>query len=409
MLGVLLWLAAAQTPDPETLLPRIRAHMAANLAGLPNYTCGQNIERSVKPASGSRYQTRDTVRIEVAFVDGRELFAWPGAPKFEERPLDQMIGGGAIGTGAFAMHAEAVFRGNAAVFTYGGAAPENGRTVVRFDYRIPVHKSQFFVRSGPNQATVPYHGSFWADAATLDVLRLAVEANDIPGKVGVRSTGLMVEYGRRRIGGSEYLLPVTAELTIADSAGNESRNRTRFESCRQYTGASVISFGEPAPAAAPPAPAAKPVTVPRGTLLELSLQQPLELSQAVIGDAVSAAAMRDVKYGGTVLIPRGAQFTLRITRLRRHEGGGRAGPYYVLGVQMESVESGGGRSRIRAHLEEVTFANRRYYVPFARQPAVAPAPPREPVAPPSPGEGVVLAPGNSRLPARLRMLWAAEE
>ena len=69
----------AQELSPEVLLlARIKVKMAENLKGLPNYTCLQTIERSTRDAGNRRYRPLDTVRVEVALVDGKELFAWPG-------------------------------------------------------------------------------------------------------------------------------------------------------------------------------------------------------------------------------------------------------------------------------------------------------------------------------------------
>ena len=66
-------------------IARIRSQMARNLERLPNYTCTQTIERSIRPARTRRFQLIDTIRLEVALVNGRELFAWPGSGKFDDR------------------------------------------------------------------------------------------------------------------------------------------------------------------------------------------------------------------------------------------------------------------------------------------------------------------------------------
>ena len=59
------------------LLARIRNHMADNLAHLPNYTCRETIERVWAPAASRNFTLGDRLRLEVAYVSGRELYAWP--------------------------------------------------------------------------------------------------------------------------------------------------------------------------------------------------------------------------------------------------------------------------------------------------------------------------------------------
>ena len=62
------------TPEQITL-GRIRARMAETLARQPDYTCIQQIERSNRRAPRHKYELRDMLRLEVALVDGKEMFA----------------------------------------------------------------------------------------------------------------------------------------------------------------------------------------------------------------------------------------------------------------------------------------------------------------------------------------------
>src|SRR5579884_1905575 len=109
-----LGICGAQSPDvvtPEVLLlARIRTQMSRTLERQPNYTCVQEIERSHRIPPKHKFQLVDMLRLEVALVDGREMFAWPGAQKFEETELQKMVPqGAAIGNGNFALHARNVF------------------------------------------------------------------------------------------------------------------------------------------------------------------------------------------------------------------------------------------------------------------------------------------------------------
>src|SRR5215472_16191853 len=121
------------------------------------------------------------LRLEVALVDGKELFSWPGAGRFEDRGIGEIVGrGAAIGNGSFATHARSVFLSHAPKFTYVGAATLNGRRAIRYDYRIAQMLSGYQIHVGDHQAFVAYHGSFWVDADSLDLIRLDVRADDLP-------------------------------------------------------------------------------------------------------------------------------------------------------------------------------------------------------------------------------------
>src|SRR5579885_3335731 len=111
--GVLLLPAQDNSPlAPEILqLAKIKLRMISNLTRQPNYTCVETVERSRRDAPSRKARLVDTIRLEVALVDGKEMFAWPGTKKFEDVDLRDLVTTGAIGNGDFALHARAVFEG----------------------------------------------------------------------------------------------------------------------------------------------------------------------------------------------------------------------------------------------------------------------------------------------------------
>lgn len=346
-------LACAQDLPPETLLlARIKVHMAGQLRRQPNYTCVELIERSRRPAGSRRYQFLDTLRLEVALADGKELFAWPGARKFEEKRLEDIVtGGGAIGNGNFALHARAVFQSNAPAFRYAGETFSAGRRVVRYTFRVPRLTSGYSIRMGEARDTVGYEGSFEADADSLDLIHLEIVATEIPPTLPLGHSRDRMAYSRVPIGGAEFLLPTESELVMVDLSGNESRNRTRFSNCRQYSGESVLSFDDPPDSPSPrPAPAPKTeLDLPADLNLELALLEPLDLARAAIGDPVRARLARPLKHRGSVLFPKDAVATGRLRLLERHEN------FLLIGFTFETVESDSARAPLRLALDLDAF------------------------------------------------------
>ena len=70
---------AQEIPFETLQLAHIRDHMVEQLRRQPNYTCVETVERSARPGAKKNFQLKDTLRMEVALVDGKEMFAWPGA------------------------------------------------------------------------------------------------------------------------------------------------------------------------------------------------------------------------------------------------------------------------------------------------------------------------------------------
>ncbi len=392
--------ASQAAPAPEAQLLRVRQKAAENLARLPNYTCGLTVERSARLSSSRRYQDLDTLRLEVSFVGGRELFAWPGAEKFEEKPIHEMVAG-TVSTGSFALHARALFLKKGASFTYAGE--EDGK--IRFDFRVPLAASQYVITT-TRQALVAYHGSFWADAKTYDLVRLLVRVTEAPADTGMKQAEETMEYRVTRIGDADFLLPASSDLVMTDLQGAEHRNRTRFTACRQYTGESVISFGEaPAETAAPAGPAA-PVELPAGLDVEMALEGPLDSAKLAIGDPVRAVAVRDTKKDGKVRLPKGARFTGRITRIEKRQT---SFEFLVVGLCLDRVEFEGRRGAFHGKLQGAGITD-RYFVPFADgvgQPLTIFNNLRQaPFLMPQPDEGVFLIRGgHQKIQKSVRLLW----
>ena len=67
--------------------------------------------------------------LEVAVSEGHEIYAWPGATRFDTRDVDEIIRQGPIGTGAFGTHLIGVFDNPSVDFHYVGEKPDGNRTV----------------------------------------------------------------------------------------------------------------------------------------------------------------------------------------------------------------------------------------------------------------------------------------
>jgi hypothetical protein len=397
-------------PEQEVLLVRAKQRMAENLARLPNYTCTQTIERFRSQTPNGRLEFFDRLRLEVALADRKELFAWPGAAKFEEADVRDFVRHGMIGTGNFALHAKALFVSREPTFTYVGEETLDGRRAVRFDFRAPQLTSDYRLESGGHQAVVGYHGSFWADFETLDLLRLEVHADDIPPELGISQASDMLWYAPTRIGASAFLLPVRSELTMADLAGRTDQNRTTFSGCRQYLGESTVSFAEPPPAAPVNARRLPETSLPQGLRLEVALQTMIDSDTSAVGDPLRATLVRPLSGPATPPVEKDAVVEGRIVRMER-----RASPieHFLVGLRFSALESGPTRAEFTAALEKIrvrsgshaqvvrvsqgkgTYTLVRRYAEFTGT-----------VEGPRPGVGLLLIDGaRVRLPTGTLMIW----
>jgi hypothetical protein len=317
MLLVALCADAQELPPGVLLLSRIKRHMAQVLERQPNYTCLETIERSQRAAKAKRFQLVDALHLEVAVVEGKELFSWPGEREFKDRDLREFAPTGAIANGSFAIHARSVFLSSTPQITYQGEEKMDGRTVARYDYTVPQYRSGYQIRIGELRGITGYRGSFWNDAETLDVKRLDVEAIEIPPHLPLRASRETLRYERIAIGESTFLLPKSSEMVLEDVQGGQNRNSIGFSRCRQYSGESTLSFAEVPETEDAPTPLAVAIVLPAGLSIELEMLTAIQFPGNAIGDEVEARVRRDVKRKGEVLVPKGALLKGNVAVLAR--------------------------------------------------------------------------------------------
>lgn len=399
--------ASAEELLSETiLLARVRSHMQQTLTRLPNYTCLQTTERHTRPAPDKKIKLVDVVRLEVALVEGKELFSWPGAKKFEDKEIGDLVNGGAIGNGTFGLHAHSVFFSSGPRFIYiGETTRPDGRKAIRWNFSVPQMLSGYRLRSNRTlEAIVGYHGSFWIDASTLDLIRLEVHADDIPAFLKITVASNSMQYERVEIGGERFLLPTVSELSLIDSSGSESINRTSFNRCRQYTGESVLSFEDPPEDAKEQPVVLAHLDIPGGIALDIALETPIDVKGSAVGDPVTAVLKKNVNLGGGVVAVKGALLHGRITHLRPQNSNV---PGYAIGIKFMELEFASTRGRVRAKLEHIGAAGTQFStLPFENSPGRFP---RQPQAVPAVEGSVFFARGsNIKLERGFRMLWRTE-
>jgi hypothetical protein len=343
--GVFLAVAcqAQQELPPETLLlAKIKAKVAENLSRLPNFTCTETIQRSLSYKSTATPEMVDTVRLEVAFLQSKELYGWPGAARIDEPDITKMVGG-SIGNGYFALFLNNIFLVSSTTFHYAGHVKLDGRESLRYDYTVPSLAKAYRLRSPYGAATVGYHGSIWVADGEVDPVRINVIADDVPAELGYSAATSLLDYGPTAIGSHTYVLPVAAEFTFTSTEGTENRSRLSFRTCHEFVGESVVKFNQSAPASTAPLPA--------GFTVDADLLTPIDSETSAGGDAVEFTLRDPIKINDRVVVPKGAKLSGRIAHLTR------TGATYALDFVFTSIVFEGGQVDLGSRENTATVQN----------------------------------------------------
>ena len=358
-------IASSQTASPNSppettssdarLVGRITARMRGNLQRLPNYTCTETIQRS-RFDPNTKVTVDNTLRLEVALIDGEEIFALPGSSEFQDSDLRNLIRSGTYGSGAFGLYAKILFldsmrpelqpRGSVKLEDLKG-----GAEVLKYDFTVPRDWNKFSMTVGDVRESVGFAGSIYVDPDSLDLRRIHVHLIDLPPELDLSSASDQVDYDSVKIGDEKFLLPVANELTIA-SPEIESRNQVRFEECRKFQGKATISFLDPEELEAQETQQVQEVTLPERSTLEILLDTKLDVSEEekyAVGDIITGKLDQAVRVKGKELIPKGATVTGRIVQLDRYPS------YYALQVRFTDIGWKGGHASVHALLYNLGF------------------------------------------------------
>ncbi|MGP0071261.1 MAG: hypothetical protein ACLPWF_04925 [Bryobacteraceae bacterium] len=234
-------------------VPRGNAHMvlieqareaAANfLEGLPNYVCQEQTTRYVSETRTPSWNVVDVVSAEVVYDDHQESYRnlqINGRPT-KKSPEDS----GAWSTGEFGTILGNLFAPQSATeFKYIQEDTIAHRPASVFDFKVLRVRSSWKIWV-PGQYVVPqYKGSVWIDNKTAQVLRIEMQAKEIPEAFPEISVETAVDYDTINLGAADkFLLPVHAEALSCWRNSNEcQRNAIEFRNYHKFEGESVIKF-----------------------------------------------------------------------------------------------------------------------------------------------------------------------
>ncbi len=226
--------ARTRSPNPaEPLIERAREVAFEFSEKLPNFICEEFMARFSQ--RGSDRQALDVVSAEIIFDNGQESYR---NVKINDRPTDQNLQeiDGTWSTGEFASTLLGLFQPDThAQFRSGGPSSISGLSAEVYDFQVRSENSHWKVQAGSQALYPAYQGSVWVDPETARVLRVEMQARNLPSDFLMDSVESSVDYATVMIGGTSFLLPVHAESLGCERSSSEcSHNIIDFRNYHEF-------------------------------------------------------------------------------------------------------------------------------------------------------------------------------
>jgi hypothetical protein len=236
----------AATDDP--IIDKVRETAFAFTETLPDYIVKQYTTRYQSDAASRNktdWQALDVVTADVITENGKERYQ---NILVNGKPTKDVEKTGSWSEGEFASTLQAILSpASDALFTNKRSTTIENRPAWRYDYMIEQPRSSWQVYAGGSRYRPAYGGAIWVDKETSRLLRIEMQARDVPKEFPLDHIESEVDYEFVTIGSKKFLLPTHSEaLTCTRGTTECSRNSIDFRNYRRYGSDSNITFDSPA-------------------------------------------------------------------------------------------------------------------------------------------------------------------
>ncbi len=240
--------SAVPPPTPEdaqALIGDARERAVGYKNSLPNFMCVEVTDRSLDPTGKGNWKHRDTITELLKYrekAETRTVLEVDGRPAASADPETIK---GPTSVGEFGGVLDAVFEPSAkADFKWKETDTLGSGTVQVFDYRVAKENSSFSVRASTGlEPTVSFHGRVYVDSATRSVRRISLIADDLPKDFPTHATTISVDYDYVSINSHDYLMPISAEVSLLKGHHEADLNTIQFRDYRRFgSNVKILNF-----------------------------------------------------------------------------------------------------------------------------------------------------------------------
>jgi hypothetical protein len=229
-------------PFEDPFLVEARAATEGFTETLPNFIVEQLTWRSVSETRPAKWKPLDRVEAEVVYDNGMERYQnirVGGKPLKKGSPEES----GTWSAGEFnTIQLGLLHPGTQADFRSRGSTRINAKTAKLYGYNVEQINSRWKITFDGVTIMPAYRGRVWFHTESKRILRIEMEAIQIPEDYPMDKVETAVDYEFVKIGPNQYLLPVKSDV-LACQRGSTicSHNEIHFRNYRRFTAESTIS------------------------------------------------------------------------------------------------------------------------------------------------------------------------
>jgi hypothetical protein len=198
--------------------------------------------RYVDPAGLEFWQQQDVVTAKLSYFEQKEDYK---IVLVNNRMVDTTMErlGGATSTGEFGSMMREIFEpATRARFEWERWATLRGRRMHVFSYRVPQETSKWQIVYEKSDAIRPaYKGLIYVDRDELSIMRITLEAENIPFSFPVQQAMTMLDYDHQKIQAGEFILPLKAVIRMR-SGKLLVKNEVEFRNYNRFGAEATITY-----------------------------------------------------------------------------------------------------------------------------------------------------------------------
>src|SRR5262249_12602345 len=196
--------------EQARILDEVRHYVLNYSKSLPDYICTQVVRRYAAPRNSGSWQLLDTLTIRLSYFEQKEDYKLIMVNNQVTQQNYHQIGG-ATSSGEFGSMTKMTFEPKTFTrFEWDHWGTLRGRRSLVFKYRVAQMNSEWHIieRDAKLDIITAYHGLVYVDRETHQVLRMTLDAEDIPPSFPVREARTVLDYDYVDISGRRFLLPL---------------------------------------------------------------------------------------------------------------------------------------------------------------------------------------------------------